>query len=149
MIDKKTIQKFVRPSMFIIGKGVMASVAREASLKIKEMAYIHCEGYSAHSLKHGPFALMTSGFPVILIVDEENMEEMMNIYEQLCSRDANVYIISDSEEIVKKNNGIHFPRNNHGHLLCMVVLQCIAYSLCTFSGINPDRPRNLAKVVTV
>ena len=135
---------------FILGKGKGESVAKEGALKIKEISYIHAEGYSTSSLKHGPFALLEKDFPVILLgPQDEYYNKTMNAYEEIQSRHAKIIMITDDEKC-NKENIIKIPLNEtFRHLLCVIPLQLLAYELSTRKGINPDMPRNLAKVVTV
>ena len=135
---------------FLLGKGKCESVAREGALKIKEISYIHAEGYSTSSLKHGPFALLEKGFPVVLISpDDENYAKSENAYEEIMSRHATVIIITDKKDC-NKPNCIFIPLNEtFRDLLSIIPLQLLAYELSLSRGLNPDMPRNLAKVVTV
>lgn len=139
-----------RNSCFLLGKNKGESIAREGALKIKEISYIHAEGYSTSSLKHGPFALLDEGFPVILIApDDEYYSKSLNAYEEIKSRQAEIIIITDDKEC-DKDNTIIIPYNlTFRHLLCVIPLQILAYKLSLSRGLNPDMPRNLAKVVTV
>jgi glucosamine--fructose-6-phosphate aminotransferase (isomerizing) len=139
--------------IFILGKGFSESIAKEGSLKIKEISYIHAEGYSGGSLKHGPFALIEKNTPIILIMpDDEHFNKMMNAAEEVKCRGANVIIITD-REIGNDNifdDVITIPKcGKLAHLLAVIPLQLLAYELSIQKGINPDFPRNLAKVVTV
>lgn len=135
---------------FILGKGKGESVAREGALKIKEISYIHAEGYSTSSLKHGPFALLQKGFPVILIAPEDEFyAKSMNAYEEMKSRYAEIIVITDKQDCDLPNT-IIIPYNlTFRHLLSIIPLQLFAYELSLSRGLNPDMPRNLAKVVTV
>jgi glucosamine--fructose-6-phosphate aminotransferase (isomerizing) len=119
-------------------------------LKIKEISYIHAEGYSTSCLKHGPFALLDKGFPVILIAPEdEYYSKSLNAYEEIKSRHAEIIMITDHEKCDKENS-IIIPYNlTFRHLLSIIPLQILAYKLSLSRGLNPDMPRNLAKVVTV
>ena len=139
-----------RQSCFLLGKGKCESIAREGALKIKEISYIHAEGYSTSSLKHGPFALLDEGFPVILIApDDEYYSKSMNAYEEIKSRHANIIIITDKQDC-DKPNCIKIPYNEtFRDLLSIIPIQIMAYELSLSRGLNPDMPRNLAKVVTV
>jgi len=139
-----------RDSCFLLGKNRGESIAREGALKIKEISYIHAEGYSTSSLKHGPFALLDEGFPVILVAPEdEYYSKSLNAYEEIKSRQAEIIMITDNKECDKKN-AIIIPYNlTFRHLLCVIPLQILAYKLSLSRGLNPDMPRNLAKVVTV
>jgi glucosamine--fructose-6-phosphate aminotransferase (isomerizing) len=134
-------------SCFILGKGQCESIAHEGALKIKEISYIHCEGYSTSSLKHGPFALLSDNFPVVLIApDDEHFVKNENAYNEIKSRNANVIWITDKH--IK--NSIKIPSNKtYNSLLSVIPLQMLAYKLSINKGINPDMPKNLAKVVTV
>lgn len=139
-----------RNSCFLLGKNKGESIAREGALKIKEISYIHAEGYSTSSLKHGPFALLDEGFPVILIApDDEYYSKSLNAYEEIKSRHAEIIMITDDKDCEKENT-IIIPYNlTFRHLLCVIPLQILAYKLSLARGLNPDMPRNLAKVVTV
>ena len=140
---------FNHNSCFLLGKGNGESIAREGALKIKEISYIHAEGYSTSSLKHGPFALLEKDFPVVLLLPkDEHYAKGENAYEEIKSRHANVLIISDYE--VNCENIVTIPRNKtYTALLSVIPLQLLAYNLSISRGFNPDMPRNLAKVVTV
>ena len=132
-------------SMFILGKGKEEAVAREGALKIKEITYIHAEGYSSSALKHGPFGLIVPGLPIILLdVNEKYREKTENVFQEVSARGANVLKISDEngELIVGKNQ-------TFGGVLSNVYIQLISYYCALEKGLNPDFPRNLAKVVTV
>jgi glucosamine--fructose-6-phosphate aminotransferase (isomerizing) len=137
-------------SCFVLGKGQCESIAHEGSLKIKEISYIHCEGYSTSSLKHGPFALLCDRFPVILIApDDEHFVKNENAYNEIKSRNANVIWITD-KEMKNMENVIKIPTNKtYNSLLSVIPLQMLAYKLSVSKGINPDMPKNLAKVVSV
>ena len=139
---------------FLLGKGKSESVAREGALKIKEISYIHSEGYSTSSLKHGPFALLDENFPVIILApDDKNYSKAQNAYEEIKSRDAPILFITNKRDIhnhKEKENVLFVPKNKtFGDLLGVIPLQLLAYKLSISKGINPDMPKNLAKVVTV
>ena len=137
-------------SCFILGKDKGEAIAREAALKIKEISYIHAEGYSSSSLKHGPFALLEKGFPVILIApDNKYYSKNMNAYEEIKSRYANVIVITDKENKNIEHNIIVSKNKSYADLLTIIPLQLLAYKLSIARDINVDMPRNLAKVVTV
>jgi len=148
----KYINDLNKPNLFILGKGKMEHVAKEGALKIKEICYIHAEGYSGSSLKHGPFALLEENFPIILLIDKENQNKMMNVYEEVKSRKCFCLIITDIYNInlTENNNVILLNENPYfNEILYLIILQNIAYYLSIERNINPDKPRNLAKVVTV
>jgi glucosamine--fructose-6-phosphate aminotransferase (isomerizing) len=140
-----------KENLFILGKGRMECIAKEAALKLKEICYIHAEAYSGSALKHGPFALLTEGFPVIFLIDKENKDKMWNAYQEVKSRRAYCLVISELDlPSVPAEQLIKIPENGElQEILYMVTLQHICYSLSQLRGINPDTPRNLAKVVTV
>ena len=140
-------------SCFVLGKGQSEAIAHEASLKIKEISYIHSEGYSSSSLKHGPFALLCDKFPVILIMpNDEHYAKNVNAYHEIKSRNANILVITNKEfkDTNTRTNIIYIPFNEtYNSLLSVIPLQILAYKLSVSKGINPDMPKNLAKVVTV
>ena len=139
--------------VFILGKNNDEYISMEGSLKIKEMAYIHAEAYSSASLKHGPFALLDEEFPVILIdTIPEYYIKNHNCAEEIVSRGSRILRITSSKlkmnidgvsEIVIDNN------SSFSSLLAVIPIQLLSYHIAIKKGINPDTPRNLAKVVTV
>jgi glucosamine--fructose-6-phosphate aminotransferase (isomerizing) len=133
-------------SMFVLGKGKEEAVAKEGALKIKEVTYIHAEGYSSSALKHGPFGLLEPGLPVILLdVNDKYREKNENVYQEVVARDAYVIRISDQE-----NGTLCIDKNTtYGGILANIDLQLLSYFCAIDKGYNPDYPRNLAKVVTV
>lgn len=134
-------------SMFILGpKGNDVAIALEGALKIKEIAYIHCEGTYTGSLKHGPLALITNGLPVLcLLSDKADYSTVCNAMEEIRCRNGRPILIGNHECA-----DISIPTNNEfGFLWNNMALQLIAYKLSLKKNINPDMPRNLAKVVTV
>ena len=135
---------------FVLGKGFGQAIAYEGALKIKEISYIHAEGYSSSSLKHGPFALLKKDYPVILIAPQNKFfSKNMNVYEEIKSRYATIILITDNYDIDLPYT-INIPQNDsYGDLLCVIPLQLLALKLSISRGFNPDMPRNLAKVVTV
>ena len=140
-------------NMFLLGKGTDEYVAKEGSLKIKEISYIHSEGYSASSLKHGPFALLDENFPVLILnLVEEHDYKIYNCFEEVHSRNSPILLITNNNEITLNKNCtlINIVKNNsYSSLLGIIPLQLLAYYLSINRGINPDIPKNLAKVVTV
>jgi len=145
---------------FILGKGYAEPVAMEGALKIKEMCYLHAEGYSGGALKHGPFALIESdengkqgATPIImLILDDNHAHHMRTAAEEVKARGADVIVITDKVALADgiDNNPIVIPSNGPMTALGAIMpIQLIAYELAMLRGINPDTPRNLAKAVTV
>jgi glucosamine--fructose-6-phosphate aminotransferase (isomerizing) len=141
--------------MFILGKGHCEAVAKEGALKIKEISYVHAEGFNGGALKHGPFALLQQGIPVIFIILSDEHEKLMKIAcAEVTARGATAIIITDSAEMCvgccERQNIIQIPQcGTLTALLAVIPLQLLAYELAVQRGINPDRPRNLAKAVTV
>ena len=137
--------------MFILGKGQGHAIALECALKIKEVAYIHAEGYSTSALKHGPFALIKDNTPIIILdLDEEYRDKTKNAYQEILARNAYILTITDEQTINLGSNYIHIEYNKtFGKILANSVIQLLSYYLAIAFDINPDFPRNLAKVVTV
>jgi glucosamine--fructose-6-phosphate aminotransferase (isomerizing) len=143
-------------SMFLLGRGLAQFIADEGALKIKEIGYIHAEGYPGGSLKHGPFALIDKETVVILIAPrDDNFSKMINAAEEIYSRAGRIILITNSGHRVdyKKElfeNIITIPTNETLQcLLSVIPLQILAYEVALLKGHNPDFPKNLAKVVTV
>ena len=138
-------------SIFILGRGKMFPISREIALKIKEITYIHAEGCSGGSLKHGPFALLNKKALAILLIDKNNTETFMSTYYEIRSRDTHCCVVSDCNSLdIKCDNILEIPRILHyQEILFSIALQYLSYILSISRNINPDKPRNLAKVVTV
>ena len=136
-------------SCFILGKSKGEAIAKEGSLKIKEISYLHAEAYNSSSLKHGPFALLDNEFPVILLCpDNELLSKNMNAYEEMKARGAKIIVLTDKEDL-NVDHKIIIPKNKtFSELLMVIPMQLIAYELSIRKGNNPDMPRNLAKVCT-
>lgn len=146
---EKIINKiYEKKSIFILGRNKAYPIALEGALKIKEMCYIHAEGYSTNSLKHGPFSLLEDDFPVILIdTDPFYRSKVENTYEELKSRKAFIITISNYDNDLYENN-LKIPDNSSfGELLSVIVIQLLAFYIAKKKGINMDFPRNLAKSV--
>jgi glucosamine--fructose-6-phosphate aminotransferase (isomerizing) len=137
------------PSCFLLGKGQGEFVAMEGALKIKEIAYLHAEGKSASSLKHGPFALIHQQLPIIFLATGDS--SILNSYHEVASRDCFPIVICDETSYCDEfKNVVIVPHNRHfGNVIANVILQKIALAVSYQKGIHPDFPRNLAKVVTV
>ena len=140
-------------NLFLLGKGTDEYVAKEGSLKIKEISYVHSEGYSSSSLKHGPFALLDENFPTIILnCHEEHNAKTLNCFEEVHSRHSPIIFITNQNDIQLKRDCtiITVSKNNsYASLIAIIPLQLLAYYLSIDRGINPDIPKNLAKVVTV
>ena len=137
--------------LFVLGKGTLKTMACEIALKLKEIAYIHAEGYSASALKHGPFALLGPGFPVLLLLNRPHQKKLLSVYKEIESRGGDILVLTEVKDLaLPKEKVIVIPENKELQEVCYaVVLQMIAYRLSIARGIHPDKPRNLAKVVTV
>ena len=142
---------FQNSSCFLLGKGISECTAKEGSLKIKEITYIHSEAYSSSSLKHGPFALLEPDFPVILISPmDEHYTKNDSVYNEMVSRKAKVMFVTDNPYHGKPDGFcIHTTNKTFVSLLAVLPIQMLAYKLAVQFQYNPDMPRNLAKVVTV
>ena len=143
-------------SCFLLGKNRAQSIALEGALKIKEISYIHAEGYSASSLKHGPLALLEKDFPVILInTNSYNDSKILNVYNELSSRNAKILYITYEKEVgfLKEHDSyISLGTNDdniYNELLAIIPIQFLSFFIALDKNYNPDMPRNLAKVVTV
>ena len=145
-------------NIFILGKSNLYPIALEASLKIKEVCYIHCEGFSASSLKHGPFALLDKTNLTFLLIDytdKTNYKNLQSTYYEINSRETNLIVITNHEKVVtdlnlNKTNSLLLPYlDYYNEIIFTIALQLLAYQLSIEKNINPDQPRNLAKVVTV
>ena len=151
----RTIAQNLMPAdhMFILGKGPGEAIAREGALKIKEITYLHAEGYPGGALKHGPFALISEGTPVLLIIlDDAHGAHMRTAAEEVRARGARTIVITDNPRLAEgiADDVVVIPRDGTlTALLAAIPMQLIAYELAVMGGINPDKPRNLAKAVTV
>ena len=150
---KEYITKINKSNMFLLGKGSDEFIAKEGALKIKEISYIHSEGYSSSSLKHGPFALLDENFPVIILnMDQTHRAKTLNCYQEVSSRNAPVLLITNDMSISSEVSCdiIYVPENkSYASLIGIIPIQLLAYHLSISKSINPDKPKNLAKVVTV
>ncbi|QKQ99265.1 glutamine--fructose-6-phosphate transaminase (isomerizing) [Metallosphaera tengchongensis] len=142
-----------KPSLYYLGKGLGVPLAMEGALKIKEIAYVHAEAYPAGESKHGPIALVENGFPVIFLNNGEFTDELYNNVMEMESRHAKTYVISAGSKISTNNNQneivLDVPDPRLSPLALAPPIQLIAYYAAKERGANPDRPRNLAKTVTV
>ncbi|SEF62585.1 glucosamine--fructose-6-phosphate aminotransferase (isomerizing) [Caloramator fervidus] len=158
--QKETIQKFaathyVHKDMFYIGRGLDFAVALEGALKIKEISYIHAEAYAAGELKHGPIALIDKGVPVIaLATQEELFEKMLSNIKEVVARGAHVisFAFEGNDDISKVSDAVvYLPKTLSilAPVLSVIPLQLLAYYTAVERGCDVDKPRNLAKSVTV
>ena len=139
-----------------LGRGYSYPVALEGALKLKEISYIHAEGYPAAEMKHGPIALIDSDMPVIVIATHNAMYEkvLSNIQEVKARHGKVIAIVSEGDDTISRiaDEVIELPVTHHEclePLLATIPLQLLAYHVAVCKGLNVDQPRNLAKSVTV
>ncbi|WP_297093032.1 glutamine--fructose-6-phosphate transaminase (isomerizing) [Thermococcus sp.] len=138
---------------FYIGRGISVPTALEGALKLKEISYIHAEGLSAGELKHGPLALLEDGVPVVAIAPGgKTFDKMVGNIEESRARGAYIISIGDRDEL-ERISDVFIKMPEMDELLTPIVyvvpLQILAYHLAVLRGNDPDKPRNLAKSVTV
>lgn len=137
-----------------LGRGISYPIAFEGALKLKEISYIHAEGYPAGEMKHGPIALIERGVPVVVVIpaDDLYLKTLSNI-EEVKARDATVVAVTDEFSCLKDKADycISVPATNPGlsPFVTVIPLQLLAYHIGVLRGCNVDQPRNLAKSVTV
>jgi glucosamine--fructose-6-phosphate aminotransferase (isomerizing) len=138
-----------------LGRGVGFPVALEGALKLKEISYIHAEGYPAAEMKHGPIALIDEEMPVVVIATQRNHYEKVvsNIQEVKARKGKIIAIVTEGDTIVKNiaDYVIEIPDTEEAFmpLIATVPLQLLSYHIAVMRGCNVDQPRNLAKSVTV
>ena len=147
-------RRLVKPSMYIIGRGLGAMLAKEAALKIKEIAYLHAEAYPAGESKHGPIALVEEGFPVFVIATGDSPEVAGNAVEMRARgawvrvvKPANYELELPSDVEVQATPPVRSPLLEPFSVIPF--FQLLAYHTAVSRGYDPDKPRNLAKTVTV
>ncbi|MDA1364092.1 MAG: glutamine--fructose-6-phosphate transaminase (isomerizing) [Candidatus Marinimicrobia bacterium] len=153
---KKIALKYKNANDFLyLGRGLNFPIALEGALKLKEISYIHAEGYPAAEMKHGPIALVDKDMPTVFIVTKDKTyEKIISNIEEIKSRKGKIIIVTDSKDKILKdlaNDLIYVPKTNH-YMFCVlatIVLQLFAYYIAVGKKLNVDRPRNLAKSVTV
>ena len=141
-------------NMFVLGSSFCEAIAGEGSLKIKELTYIHSESYSMGELKHGPLSLICDDIPVIFfnLLSNKNNERLSSSLSETKLRGSFNIVICDSDSDIIDNIDFKIKIKNIGELtplLAVIPLQLIAYHIAIKKDINPDKPRNLAKTVTV
>ena len=139
--------------VFFLGRGIDETVAREAALKLKEISYIHAESYPAGELKHGPIALIENGITVIsIITDPKLVKKTVSNIEEVITRGAKTLVITNQDIDAKLfDTVIRIPETDSfvSPILSVVPLQLLAYYISKEKGLDVDKPRNLAKSVTV
>ena len=144
---------YLKKNMFFLGRGIDYPVAMEASLKLKEISYIHSEAYAAGELKHGPIALIENGVTVVSILTDKNLtEKTISNIQEVITRGADTVLITN-QNIDKSNYNfiINIPEVNTllSPILSIVPLQLFSYYIAKEKNLDVDKPRNLAKSVTV
>jgi glucosamine--fructose-6-phosphate aminotransferase (isomerizing) len=138
-----------------LGRGIQYPIAMEGALKLKEISYIHAEAYPAGELKHGPLALVDADMPVVAVAPtDELLEKLRSNLEEVRSRGGELYVFADRDAGFKDAPGVHvLPMPHAPELLQPVIytvaLQLLAYHVAVQKGTDVDKPRNLAKSVTV
>jgi glutamine---fructose-6-phosphate transaminase (isomerizing) len=139
-----------------LGRGVQNPVAMEGALKLKEISYIHAEAYAAGELKHGPLALVDEDMPVVTVApDDELLEKLKSNLQEVRARGGELFVFADPRVQFGDRVGIHTMRmpalieDFHAPILYTIPLQLLAYHVAVLKGTDVDKPRNLAKSVTV
>jgi glucosamine--fructose-6-phosphate aminotransferase (isomerizing) len=138
-----------------LGRGMHYPIALEGALKLKEISYIHAEAYPAGELKHGPLALVDEHMPVVTVApNDELLEKLKSNMQEVQARGGQLYVFADAHTNIQSGDGVHVIRmpENYGNLspiLHVVPLQLLAYHTALVIGTDVDKPRNLAKSVTV
>ena len=144
-----------RENALFLGRGLHYPIALEGALKLKEISYIHAEAYPAGELKHGPLALVTSAMPVVAVAPNDALlDKLKSNLQEVRARGGELYVFADVDGQIEASEGVHLIRlpEHYGALspiLHVVPLQLLAYHTATARGTDVDKPRNLAKSVTV
>jgi glucosamine 6-phosphate synthetase-like amidotransferase/phosphosugar isomerase protein len=144
-----------RENALFLGRGLHYPIAMEGALKLKEISYIHAEAYPAGELKHGPLALVTEAMPVVTVAPNDALlEKLKSNIQEVRARGGRLYVFADSDTQIQSSDGIQVIRmpEHYGDLspiLHVVPLQLLAYHTACARGTDVDKPRNLAKSVTV
>ena len=153
---RKIARKYKNVTDFLyLGRGISFPVALEGALKLKEISYIHAEGYPAAEMKHGPIALIDKNMPSVFIVPKDKTyEKIISNIQEIKSRKGKIIIVTDSRDKVLKelaNDLVIVPKSNIYlfAVLSTIVLQLLAYHIAILKKLDVDQPRNLAKSVTV
>ncbi|HDR9146962.1 TPA: glutamine--fructose-6-phosphate transaminase (isomerizing), partial [Burkholderia vietnamiensis] len=149
-------EEFARKeNALFLGRGLHYPIALEGALKLKEISYIHAEAYPAGELKHGPLALVTEAMPVVTVAPNDTLlEKLKSNMQEVRARGGELYVFADADTQIVNDDGLHVIRmpEHYGQLspiLHVVPLQLLAYHTACARGTDVDKPRNLAKSVTV
>jgi glucosamine--fructose-6-phosphate aminotransferase (isomerizing) len=138
-----------------LGRGTHYPIALEGALKLKEITYIHAEAYAAGELKHGPLALVTREMPVVTVAPNDALlEKLKSNLQEVRARGGVLYVLADADSRIAASEGVQVIRmpEHYGALspmLHVIPLQLLAYHTACARGTDVDKPRNLAKSVTV
>ena len=153
---RKLAERFMeRHHALFLGRGLMFPVAMEGALKLKEISYIHAEGYPAGELKHGPLALVDDDMPVVAVApNDELLEKVQSNLQEVRARGGELFVFADAQSGFKDEPGVTVIALPSVHRLLapivyVVPLQLLAYHVAVLKGTDVDQPRNLAKAVTV
>jgi glutamine---fructose-6-phosphate transaminase (isomerizing) len=144
-----------KQNALFLGRGLHYPIALEGALKLKEISYIHAEAYPAGELKHGPLALVDASMPVVAIAPNDALlEKLKSNLQEVRARGGELYVLADADSHIASSEGVHVLRlPEHAGLLSPIVhtipLQLLAYHVAVMRGTDVDKPRNLAKSVTV
>ena len=144
-----------KENALFLGRGLHYPIALEGALKLKEITYIHAEAYAAGELKHGPLALVTEEMPVVTVAPNDALiEKLKSNMQEVRARGGQLYVFADAGSSIASSEGVHVIRlpEHYGVLspiLHVVPLQLLAYHTALARGTDVDKPRNLAKSVTV
>jgi glutamine---fructose-6-phosphate transaminase (isomerizing) len=144
-----------KENALFLGRGLHYPIALEGALKLKEISYIHGEAYPAGELKHGPLALVDANMPVVAIAPNDALlEKLKSNLQEVRARGGELYVVADADSQIPSSDGVHVLRlPEHAGLLSPIVhtipLQLLAYHTAVMRGTDVDKPRNLAKSVTV
>ncbi|AIP64106.1 glutamine--fructose-6-phosphate transaminase (isomerizing) [Burkholderia thailandensis] len=149
-------EEFARKeNALFLGRGLHYPISLEGALKLKEISYIHAEAYPAGELKHGPLALVTEAMPVVTVAPNDTLlEKLKSNMQEVRARGGELYVFADADTHIVNDEGLHVIRmpEHYGPLspiLHVVPLQLLAYHTACARGTDVDKPRNLAKSVTV
>lgn len=152
-IKKFANRMFKEKNAFFIGRGIDSCVSKEGALKLKEISYIHSESYPAGELKHGPIALIENGVTVVgIMTDSDLAPKTISNLQEVITRGAKTFIVTNQElENVNFDEVIRIPEISKyiSPVLSVIPLQLLAYYISKEKGLDVDKPRNLAKSVTV
>jgi len=144
-----------KPDALFLGRGIHYPIALEGALKLKEISYIHAEAYPAGELKHGPLALVDENMPVVVIAPNDALlEKVKSNMQEVRARKGELYVFTDADSHFAESEGVHVIRTpRHVGVLSPIVhsipVQLLAYNTALARGTDVDKPRNLAKAVTV